>query len=63
MDDRILAFMRNLMQGAQPEEREAYEKFLQSCLDIMRSNVLGSFAPGAKGSVEPNATRDEGDER
>jgi hypothetical protein len=63
MDDNILAFMRNMMRDACPEERNAYEAFLQSCLSIVHSNVPVNLVSIVEDFTETVAVKDEGDEQ
>lgn len=63
MDDNILAFMKNLMRDACPEEREAYEKFVQSCLGLIRSNAPVGLVPDVEEFTETVAVKDEGDKK
>jgi hypothetical protein len=40
MNEEMLKMLKSLMQHACPEEREAYDKFLESCLNIMQTHSL-----------------------
>jgi hypothetical protein len=39
MNEEMLKMLKSLMQHARPEEREAYDKFLESCLELINTHV------------------------
>jgi len=59
MNEEMIKMLRGLMQHASPEEREAYDRFLESCFEAVRTHAPKSRATEEVPFHRPKEPKDE----